>query len=196
MNGLTKRVGLLAASLVALAAPGAWAEGWGVDLAFRSGRPAALETGQVLGASASLTAGDEGLRWGVRLGWATTEESTLTWAVAHHELRVLGTFGVGHRDGVGLLHAALGVGTTFVLESRERHQSARLSADGQAVTSDGWLIAPLITAEVGVSLDIYDRWRLTLAGGPELHLVPPGDDGGSVQARLGWSVLGGFGRSF
>lgn len=182
--------GVRAEEVPAVQAPGAATEtspqlppagrGQAVEAGLLAGRTAALGTGQTVGLFAGWQQAGPRLGWGARLSWSQATEHTLTWAVTHDELRLRAVGSLRGEAGRGTWHLRLGLGATVVYESRERHQSARLTESGLPLTESAWGLLPAGDLELGVTLRLAGAWAVVVAGGPSAHLLD-----GAVEP--GWS---------
>ena len=156
-----------------------------VDAGLLIGLPAALGTGLSTGVGAGVTLGDR-IAWGARASWSSATESSLTWTVTQADLRLRATAALQQRAGRGRFALRLGLGPTFVHESRTRNQGARAGLVGTDLQTSAWVALPAADLEGVVALHVAGPWLLLLSGGPSLAIV----DGG---ARWGWTAQLGAG---
>ena len=148
------------------------------------GLPAALPTGLSTGFDLAYTRGSW-LAWGVRAGWSSATEYTLTRTVRNDDirLRLLGL--LRYASGRGSLGLRLGLGLTVVHESRELSQGERAQLQGQELGATVWSALPAADLELTAAVRLVRGFGLTIGGGPVAHLL----DG---ALHMGWSAAGGL----
>lgn len=192
-------VACVAASLLlargAAAEPRAASDEWPV----RSTGKLALDGGLVMGPSLTLGTGlatglGAGLTYGgrfavgARASWATATESSLAWAVTHDDYRLRAIAAVRAVAGRGAFALRLGVGATFVRESRTRVAGMRAGLPAAELSSSALALLPAADLDAVVSVHVAGPWLLALAVGPSMLVTSDGalHGGWTAQLGVGW----------
>jgi hypothetical protein len=139
--------------------------------------PTALGPGLSTGFGIGVTRGHL-LAWEARASWSTATESSIPWTVTQSDLRLrVGTV-IQHTLGRARVGLRLGVGPTFVHETRLRN--------GSTLETSALSTLPAGEAEAFVAVHIFGPWLFNIAGGPSAAI----DSGGP---RDGWVSLIGVG---
>jgi hypothetical protein len=147
--------------------------------------PAALDTGLSTGLGAGVSFGRR-LAWGLRAEWSSATESSLAWTVSQSDIKLRATAALQGAAGRGRFALRLGLGPTFVYESRLRNQGMRAGLTGSDLRTSTLATFAAGNLDGVVAVHIAGRWLLTMSAGPSATLV----DG---KARVGWSALIGTG---
>lgn len=143
--------------------------------------PGTMSTGLVVGASRRC-----GCRfdYGVRTSWSRATGSSMTWAVAHSDLRLRATGGIWQAVGRGTFALRLGLGTNVVHEVRDRTQGERAGLTGDDLRTSAWRALPALDLEAVITLQVAGPWSVVVAGGPSFNLFDSNLNRG-VAAQLG-----------
>lgn len=175
--------------------PGALEDRWPVraggpltiDAGVMLALPAALDTGLSTGVGAGATLGlRRWLRLGVRASGSSSTESSIAWTVTQSELRLRAAADIQHLVGRGSFSLRLGLGPTFVRETRVRNQGARAGLTGSDLQTSAVATLPSLDVNAVVALHIAGPWLVIVSGGPAWSVF----DG---QVKGGWSTLIGTG---
>jgi hypothetical protein len=147
--------------------------------------PAALQNGLSTGVGVGASYGRL-LAWGLRASWSTATESSVDWTVTQADWKLRATAALQTSAGRGRFALRLGLGPTFVQETRLRNQGMRAGLTGSALTTSALTSVPAGDLDGVVAVHIAGRWLLTMSGGPSVTVV-----GG--QARVGWTAQLGTG---
>jgi len=161
------------------------------------GHPAGLDTGLSTGVGVGAMVGARGdaaagaslarlVRVGARLSWSTATESSTTWTVTQSDLKLRAAAELRHVAGRGTFGLRVGLGPTFVHETRLRNQGVRAMLTGSYLEQTTWATLPAADVEAMVGLHVLGPWLLVLSGGPSWSL-----SGG--QIKTGWTALVGTG---
>ena len=144
--------------------------------------PTGLSAG--LGLSFARAEGASGrFAWGVRGSWSTATEYSLIESVRDDEVRA-GLFGMLRQMlGRGFAGLRLGVGGTWVRETRTRAQAGRAGITGTDLSPSSNYLYPSADLEAVVVLRVWHAWGLTLGAGPAFQFVD-----GSITARFASGV--------
>lgn len=156
---------------------------WRVDAALAFGTPSALPVGQNFGFAVGGERRLGAVSLGVRGGWSQATEYTTTFAVTHGDWKLRAVAAAEKALGRGSFGLRAGVGGTLVHEVRVRDQASRI-ADGAALGSSIWRLAPAADLEITSHLRLFDAWGVVLSAGPTVTLLSSG-------SHFGWtSTLG------
>ena len=162
------------------------------------GHPAGLDTGLSTGIGAGATFGSTSgaesgsilgrlVRVGARASWSSATESSVAWTVTQADLKLRAVADIRHVAGRGAFGLRLGLGPTFVHETRLRNQGVRAGLTGSDLRDLGLGDA----AHRGRRGRRHPSHHRTLAAGdqrgPELVPLEAGD------LETGWTALVGTG---
>lgn len=116
--------------------------------------------------------------WQARASWSSATESSIAWTATHGEVRLRGGGLIQHRLGRAQVALRLGIGPTFIHETRDRNQSSLQTSALSAV--------PAADLEAVVAVHVWNRWLLVMSGGPAASW-----SGGTAHA--GWVAQMGVG---
>lgn len=198
-HGITRVAGsvflLVVLARGAAAEPGVATDEWPV----RSTGKLALDGGLVMGPSLTLGTGlatglGSGVTYGsrfavgARASWATATESSLAWAVTHDDYRLRAIAAVKGVAGRGAFALRLGLGATFVHESRTRVPGMREGLPAAELSSSAFALLPAADLDLVVSVHVAGPWLLALAAGPSALVTSDGavHTGWTAQLGIGW----------
>ena len=133
------------------------------------GMPAALPSGISSGFGLGVTRGCGcHFAYGVRAGWSTVTESSLTWTVSQSDYRLRAIGAVRHSAGRGTLELRLGIGTTIVHEVRVETQSMRLP---DPKSSRAIAALPAADLDAVIALHVTGPWLAMVSAGPTFDVL-------------------------
>jgi hypothetical protein len=148
--------------------------------------PTALGTGLSSGFGAGVTRGHT-FAWEARASWSTATESSIPWTVTQSDLRLRVGGALQHIVGRGRIGLRLGLGPTFVHESRLRNQGMSAALTGSALETSAWATLAAGDLEAVVALHLIGPWMITLSGGPSVAVGGGGWHGGWISLiGVGW----------
>jgi hypothetical protein len=156
-----------------------------IDGGLAVGFPPALPTGLSRGIAIGMTWG-RALAIGARISYASASESSAAWQVTHRDLALRATGSLQHVAGRGLLALRLGIGGTYVHESRLRQQGMRAGLEGDALATSANALLPAANLDAVVGVFVAGPWRLQLSGGPSIVWHDGAHAGWSATVGVAW----------
>jgi len=104
----------------------------------------------------------------LQLGGGSASDSNETWDISQTHLLALAGAGVSRTLGRARLSADLLGGALIISELDQRHQIQRLTEANIPDRQQSSLAAgPLLAIELGIDLELFQRWFVRLSGGPQ-----------------------------